>query len=104
MGDQRRFRQSLEIDGQIVALGAQFLFGASPGARIVAAEDHDAIHETVAFEQRNPGGSTTQVMRASGKLCLSDAAPGREWMISPIAPSRTIRMLSSHGNAVVYHS
>src|SRR5690348_2548324 len=35
----------------------------------------------------------TQVIRASGKLCFSEAAPGSAWIMSPMAPSRTTRRL-----------
>ena len=34
--------------------GAQFVFGAPPGKRIVAAKDHHAIDKAVRLEQWNP--------------------------------------------------
>jgi hypothetical protein len=72
------FDQALKIDREIVAFGgAARLSCAATSPGCIPPEDHDAIDEAVAFEQRNPARLHHPGDARPGKLCLSDAAPGR---------------------------
>lgn len=54
MRDESGFDQSLEIDGKIVRLAAEFAAGGTPRTRIAPVEHDDAVHYSIAFQQWHP--------------------------------------------------